>query len=862
MDRLKHLELTFQFNGITAVQEKESRSGLIVVCLPKSKDPAPVHQQCISINNGGAMQFLRDNPDFNVAHALTTNQLDFDWDHIHPRAMECFRAYLPSTPFKFGRKSKPDSHWIYQLHTPFSTNRDTFHHIIKWLDTAFMFEGEKQKVEIRSRNLNDNEFLKRPVSQNVYALAPGSVHSSGELITWQDSFNLEVTPTVFDASYIFKRCVLAAITAMIIHGWTEGSRQHMAMALGGTFYKLTRGNEGVPDVALDAKKSVMEQANEALAKEDLITFTRDDWEEMIKVMCELTKDDESSDRVRAFIGSWEKSFDVDNKVTAMPTLRRYLKKEWTTNIEESLVTLISGYTGKLSVPALIDRFFIWQGPAVVLDSERRGLGKHWMYTENELKLNFAAQTVRWNGKHIPIYKFVYNSGMCRYVDGLGYEPPLDINDDTFVEDNRFIFRNGDVYLNMFYPYNVSLGDKEVELRDARTFLEYITQLVPSAEEAVFLLTFIKNLLIQPRVRPRVYLVMVGNQGAGKSFLFEHFIEPIIGRHNMTTSDDIDTFFDKHNALNGGKLLYLFEEATTKDSKRNIGSKIKHLVTGQTIRVEPKYRDAYELENYGRVVVLSNDKDTPVALDASVDERRAVVIHVTDKLVGKLEYFKKLKKWADDNLHVVLGMFARMHKSPEFRDQILTKVSMDLGAEYDPNTYDEATILSRALKTKAKTDIQARILDFIEPEVSWIISGLVRGYPINPKNQRHYYDCYHSKATPKLGLEAVDEETIDTSVWPDTIRLEVLSADFSETLGPRVKRNLKHKKALQLFGDGFIPLGRKRVEVVENGVATIRQFTLYSMPPKQDIIKHLVKTYGTLIEDAIQQIEALEGKEIE
>lgn len=92
--------------------------------------------------------------------------IDIDLDH--PRAIELAPEYLPATPLRFGRPSKPESHWIYRVSGPVMTKK----HRSK---SAGMI------VELRSTNC-----------QTVF---PPSTHESGEVIAFVDP---EAKPALVD----------------------------------------------------------------------------------------------------------------------------------------------------------------------------------------------------------------------------------------------------------------------------------------------------------------------------------------------------------------------------------------------------------------------------------------------------------------------------------------------------------------------------------------------------------------------------------------------------------------------------------------------------------------------------------------
>jgi hypothetical protein len=99
--------------------------------------------------------------------------VDIDLDD--PKAAELAPQYLPPTPAKFGRASKPNSHWIYKVANPLPSRR------FSWPEKKCIVTKriiKKCIVEYRSTG-----------SQTVF---PPSIHPSGEQIQW--TYELSATP--------------------------------------------------------------------------------------------------------------------------------------------------------------------------------------------------------------------------------------------------------------------------------------------------------------------------------------------------------------------------------------------------------------------------------------------------------------------------------------------------------------------------------------------------------------------------------------------------------------------------------------------------------------------------------------------
>ncbi|MEZ6100000.1 MAG: phage/plasmid primase, P4 family [Pirellulaceae bacterium] len=137
-----------------------ARRGWSVIPIPhQSKNPGIKGWQQLRLGEGELPQHFNGHPQ-NIGVLLGEPSdwlIDIDLDH--PRAIELAAEHLPPTDLRFGRASKPESHWIYRVGGPIATKK----HRSK---SAGMI------VELRSTG-----------TQTVF---PPSAHESGEAIEFVD----------------------------------------------------------------------------------------------------------------------------------------------------------------------------------------------------------------------------------------------------------------------------------------------------------------------------------------------------------------------------------------------------------------------------------------------------------------------------------------------------------------------------------------------------------------------------------------------------------------------------------------------------------------------------------------------------
>ena len=94
------------------------------------------------------------------------------------------------------------------------------------------------------------------------------------------------------------------------------------------------------------------------------------------------------------------------------------------------------------------------------------------------------------------------------------------------------------------------------------------------------------------------------EGSGKSLLFADALGMLYGQYAATVGQtQLESNF---NAWQSRKLWSVFEEVVSRDQRYNQVGKIKHLITGKTVRMESKFINGWEESNHMNAVFLSNE----------------------------------------------------------------------------------------------------------------------------------------------------------------------------------------------------------------------------------------------------------------
>lgn len=137
------------------------------------------------------------------------------------------------------------------------------------------------------------------------------------------------------------------------------------------------------------------------------------------------------------------------------------------------------------------------------------------------------------------------------------------------------------------------------------------------------------------------LVLIGKEGVGKSIL-GLVMKRILGTHHVTASD-AHSILSNFNSSLATAMFVQMEEAFWAGDKRAQGA-LFHLITGETIRLEPKGVDATEIQNYARIMITTN---SDWAVPAGLDARRFGVFRVGDAHMQDRPYFARLVGQLED-----------------------------------------------------------------------------------------------------------------------------------------------------------------------------------------------------------------------
>lgn len=138
---------------------------------------------------------------------------------------------------------------------------------------------------------------------------------------------------------------------------------------------------------------------------------------------------------------------------------------------------------------------------------------------------------------------------------------------------------------------------------------------------------------------RTAVVMHGDEGAGKNFLFD-LVASIYGKYGCLVGQD--ELEDRFNDWRSCKLFVVGDEVSSRQELVHNKNRLKALITSQSVQINPKNLPRREESNHMNVGFLSNEL-TPLALDNS--DRRYLVIYTPR--AKQFEFYRALGKWRDN-----------------------------------------------------------------------------------------------------------------------------------------------------------------------------------------------------------------------
>ncbi len=197
-------------------------------------------------------------------------------------------------------------------------------------------------------------------------------------------------------------------------------------------------------------------------------------------------------------------------------------------------------------------------------------------------------------------------------------------------------RNGKTYWNLFqgFPIKPKQGDwSRLE--------NHIFKVICDSDLEVYkwLWNWQRAIFQIPGWKNPTAITMISGQGTGKG-TWADYLGALCGQHYKV--------IQKGNNLTGKfnyrlkDAIIVFADEVTWGGDKNAEGVLKTMVTQDTLDIEPKYKDSFEVKNCINLIIASNNE---WVIPAGLDDRRFCVLRVAeiDELKDNPEYFKPIRQ---------------------------------------------------------------------------------------------------------------------------------------------------------------------------------------------------------------------------
>ena len=176
------------------------------------------------------------------------------------------------------------------------------------------------------------------------------------------------------------------------------------------------------------------------------------------------------------------------------------------------------------------------------------------------------------------------------------------------------------------------------------FVELVRDSIAAGRDdlADYAMKWLAHLVQFPRSLPGTVLNLVSPQeGTGKSS-FVRAVEKIVGTAHYRECTKASDVFGRFNGVLSGAHVVSLNEATWGGDKQQEGV-FKALVTDPKRRIEFKGRESFEVDNYLRLIVASNN---PWSVHVGEHNRRVVHFDVSAVHLGDTAFWQRYYTWLD------------------------------------------------------------------------------------------------------------------------------------------------------------------------------------------------------------------------
>jgi hypothetical protein len=236
-----------------------------------------------------------------------------------------------------------------------------------------------------------------------------------------------------------------------------------------------------------------------------------------------------------------------------------------------------------------------------------------------------------------------------------------------------LFKDKEAF-NLFNKFCDFNNDQKLKQVSIDMVLEHVNTICGYDNESYeYLLNYFAHIVQFPAEKVPSAIIMFGEEGIGKNTLL-NLIRDVIGKQYYGESSESSDLFGKHAMGMYKKMIFCYDESEKNDTKAFM-SRLKTLTTSETLRVEPKYMNAFSVQNYCRLFFPTNAREP---FQITKGARRWVYLKGSDKYIKNgtekaAQYMDKLhKNFKDRNVQYSFYLFLKNRDISQFKPSIVPK----------------------------------------------------------------------------------------------------------------------------------------------------------------------------------------------
>lgn len=233
----------------------------------------------------------------------------------------------------------------------------------------------------------------------------------------------------------------------------------------------------------------------------------------------------------------------------------------------------------------------------------------------------------------------------------------------FTKESFSFYSEDDEDFSIFRGFEFDKFDN-VDVDKIELFLKHVREIIASGNEVVYkyIISWIAYLIQNPGKKTKTCLLLIGKHGVGKT-IFTDVIAKLFGLYADNDLSDIASIAGKFNDKLENKMLFVINNLNDRSMIiKNMMNRIKNYISENTVIINKRRVDHYQIENVSNFIITTNDKN-PFWIDYG--DWRHVVLEVSDRMKDNVDYFNELSDSLTPEFYENLFNYFRTYDIKDF-----------------------------------------------------------------------------------------------------------------------------------------------------------------------------------------------------